>query len=43
MRWEGDGGDPALGAALMKVADSAATDEFELRMLVAKLDPQALD
>jgi|HubBroStandDraft_1064217.scaffolds.fasta_scaffold103434_2 hypothetical protein len=43
MRWEGDGSDPSLGAALMKVADGAAADEFELRMLVAKLDPQALD
>jgi hypothetical protein len=43
MRWEGDGNDPALGEALMKVADGAATDEFELRLLVAKLDPQALD
>jgi hypothetical protein len=43
MRWEGDGGDPALGDALMKVANEASVDEFELRLLVAKLDPQALD
>jgi len=43
MRWEGDGGDPALGEALMKIAEAAASDEFELRLLVAKLDPQALD
>jgi len=43
MRWEGDGQNPALGEALMKVADEASEDEFELRMLVAKLDPQALD
>jgi hypothetical protein len=43
MRWEGDGGDPALGEALMKVANEASEDEFELRLLVAKLDPQALD
>ena len=43
MRWEGDGGDPVLGEALMKIANEASEDEFELRLLVAKLDPQALD
>jgi len=43
MRWEGDGGDTALGETLRKIADEASTDEFELRLLVAKLDPQALD
>jgi hypothetical protein len=43
MRWEGDGADPALGEALMKVANEASEDEFELRLLVSKLDPQALD
>ena len=43
MRWEGEGGDAALGETLKKIADEASEDEFELRLLVAKLDPQALD
>ena len=43
MRWEGEGEDPALGEALMKIADEASDNEYELRRLVAKLDPQALD
>jgi hypothetical protein len=43
MRWEGEGERAALGETLMKVADEAADDEYELRRLVAKLDPQALD
>jgi hypothetical protein len=43
MRWEGDGNNRALGEALMKVANEASDDEFQLRLLVAKLDPQALD
>src|SRR5271166_1225416 len=32
MRWEGDGRDRALGETLMKVADEASDDEFELRL-----------
>lgn len=43
MRWEGDGENAALGETLRKIADEASDDEFELRRLVAKLDPQALD
>jgi hypothetical protein len=43
MRWEGDGNNRALGETLMKIADEASDDEFELRLMVAKLDPQALD
>jgi len=43
MRWEGESEDPKLGETLMKIADEASEDEFELRVLVAKLDPQALD
>ena len=41
MRWEGE--NPQLAETLMKVADEASDDEYELRRLVAKLDPQALD
>jgi hypothetical protein len=41
MRWEGE--NPELGETLKKIADEASDDEFELRRLVAKLDPQALD
>jgi hypothetical protein len=41
MRWEGE--NPLLGESLKKIADEASDDEFELRRLVAKLDPQALD
>jgi len=43
MRWEGEGESPELGENLMKIANEASDDEFELRRLVAKLDPQALD
>ncbi len=43
MRWEGEGENSHLGETLMKIADEAAEDEHELRRLVAKLDPQALD
>jgi hypothetical protein len=43
VRWEGDGENPALGEALRKIADEASDNEYELRRLVAKLDPQALD
>jgi hypothetical protein len=43
MRWEGEGENPKLGGTLMKIADGASNDEYELRRLVAKLDPQALD
>ena len=43
MRWEGEGENAKLGATLKKVADEASENEFELRLLVAKLDPQALD
>jgi len=43
MRWEGEGENAKLGETLMKIADEASEDEFELRLLVAKLDPQALD
>lgn len=43
MLWEGEGEDAKLGETLMKIADEASEDEFELRLLVAKLDPQALD
>jgi len=43
MRWEGEGENSRLGETLMKIADEAAEDEHELRRLVAKLDPQALD
>ena len=42
-RWEGEGENRALGENLSKIADEASNDEFELRRLVAKLDPQALD
>ena len=41
MRWESE--HPELADTLMKVADEASDDEYELRRLVAKLDPQALD
>jgi hypothetical protein len=41
MRWEGE--NPELAETLKKIADEASDDEFELRRLVAKLDPQALD
>jgi len=41
MRWEGE--NPELGETLKKIADEASDNEFELRRLVAKLDPQALD
>jgi hypothetical protein len=41
MRWEGE--NPELGETLKKIADEASENEFELRRLVAKLDPQALD
>src|SRR5262249_18715871 len=41
MRWEGE--NPALCETLMKIADEASDNEYELRRLVAKLDPQALD
>jgi rubrerythrin len=41
MRWEGE--NPGLAETLTKVAGEASDDEFELRRLVAKLDPQALD
>jgi hypothetical protein len=43
MRWEGEGENSHLGETLMNIADEAAEDEHELRRLVAKLDPQALD
>jgi hypothetical protein len=43
MRWEGESENSELGETLKKVADEASDDEFELRRLVAKLDPQALD
>jgi len=43
VRWEADGGDLVLGEALRKIADEASDNEFDLRLLVAKLDPQALD
>jgi len=43
MRWEGEGHNAKLGETLMKIADEASNNEFELRLLVAKLDPQALD
>lgn len=43
MRWEGEGENPKLGETLMTIADEASDDEYELRRLVAKLDPQALD
>jgi hypothetical protein len=41
MRWESE--NLQLGETLMKIADQASEDEHELRRLVAKLDPQALD
>ena len=41
MRWESE--NPELAESLKKIADEASDDEFELRRLVAKLDPQALD
>lgn len=41
MRWEGE--NPEFGETLSKIADEASQNEFELRRLVAKLDPQALD
>lgn len=41
MRWEGE--NPELGETLKKIAEEASDDEFELRRLTAKLDPQALD
>jgi rubrerythrin len=41
MRWEGE--HPELGETLKKIADEASDNEFRLRRLVAKLDPQALD
>ncbi len=43
MRWEGEGEAALLGETLMKIADEADDNEQELRRLVAKLDPQALD
>jgi hypothetical protein len=43
MRWEGEGENTKLGETLLKIADEASENEFELRLLVAKLDPQALD
>ena len=43
MRWEGEGENAKLGATLKQIADEASENEFELRLLVAKLDPQALD
>jgi hypothetical protein len=43
MRWEGEGENAKLGETLKKIADEASENEFELRLLVAKLDPQALD
>ena len=41
MRWEGE--NPQLSETLMAIANEASDNEFELRRLVAKLDPQALD
>ncbi len=41
MRWEGE--NPQLSQTLVTIADEASANEFELRRLVAKLDPQALD
>jgi rubrerythrin len=41
MRWESE--NPALAETLKKIADEASDNEYELRRLVAKLDPQALD
>ena len=41
MRWESE--NPAIGEMLRKIATEAGEDEFELRRLVAKLDPQAID
>ena len=41
MRWEGE--NPKLAETLMKIGNEASDNEFELRRLVAKLDPQALD
>ena len=43
MRWEGEGENAKLGETLKQIADEASENEFELRLLVAKLDPQALD
>jgi hypothetical protein len=43
MRWEGEGEEQKLGERLRKIADEASDNEYELRRLVAKLDPQALD
>ena len=41
MRWEGE--HPELAETLMKIANEASDNEYELRRQVAKLDPQALD
>lgn len=41
MRWESD--EPALADTLMKIANEASDNEYELRRLVAMLDPQAID
>ncbi len=43
MRWEGEARLRFLGDTLMKIANEASDNEYELRRLVAKLDPQALD
>jgi hypothetical protein len=42
MRWDSTSS-PQLAETLMKIADEASDNEFELRRLTAKLDPQALD